>query len=63
MDADATTETVEKTVTVERNRPFTLFARTLEPGTATLENYEDDTVEFFYKRASRPEHGRLVGLA
>lgn len=51
MDADATTDAVEKTATVERNRPFTLFARTLEPGTATLQNYEDDTVEFFYKRA------------
>lgn len=51
MDADATTDAVEKTATVERNRPFTLFARTLVPATATLENYEDDTVEFFYKRA------------
>ena len=51
MDANAATETVEKTVTVERNRPFTLFARTLKPGTATVENYEDDIVEFMYKRA------------
>jgi Mg-chelatase subunit ChlD len=51
MDADSHTDVVEKTVTVERNRPFTLFARTLVPGTATLQNYEDDTIEFWYKRA------------
>jgi hypothetical protein len=50
MDADAHTDVVEKTLTVERNRPFTLFARTLIPGTATLQNYEDDAVEFFFKR-------------
>jgi hypothetical protein len=51
MDADARTDVVEKTLTVERNRSFTLFARTLIPGTATLQDYEDDTVEFFFKRA------------
>lgn len=51
MDADATTSAVDRTVTVQRNSVFTLFARTLEPGTSTVINDEDDVVTFWYKRS------------
>jgi hypothetical protein len=44
MDADAATEPVETTATVQRNSDFTLFART-DPAN------EDNVVHFFFKRA------------
>ncbi|MCC7142468.1 MAG: hypothetical protein IT349_10235 [Candidatus Eisenbacteria bacterium] len=51
MDANAATNDVEKTVTAQRNSMFTLFARTLAPGSNAVVNDEDDTVTFWYKRS------------
>lgn len=51
MDADAHTPTIEQTVTVQRNSAFTLFTRTLLPGSNTENTYEDDTITWYFKRS------------
>ncbi len=51
MDVNAATPAVEKTLTVQRNGDFTLFARTLLAGSNTVDNNEDAEVTFWFKRS------------